>query len=138
MPWLLLVSGLYAASWLFEILVGILFAMAAHTTLTRLRNRMFLNLVQQDIAFYDAHVSGELSSRLINDSGQLQGLAQFTTQQLLQAVPRPTKPAAPCLTKPAAPCIPMCSSTHPSVRQPCAPQRAAPVHPRRPCASPER
>ena len=39
----------------------------------------------QDIAFYDAHVSGELSSRLINDSGQLQGLAQFTTQQLLQA-----------------------------------------------------
>ena len=41
----------------------------------------------QDIAFYDAHVSGELSSRLINDSGQLQGLAQFTTQQLLQAKP---------------------------------------------------
>jgi ATP-binding cassette subfamily B protein len=61
---------------------------AAHTTLTRLRNRMFLNLVQQDIAFYDAHVSGELSSRLINDSGQLQGLAQFTTQQLLQATVR--------------------------------------------------
>ena len=47
MPWLLLVSGLYVASWVFEILVGILFAVAAHTTLTRLRNRMFLNLVQQ-------------------------------------------------------------------------------------------
>jgi len=88
MPWLLLVAGLYVASWVFEIFVGILFAVAAHTTLTRLRNRMFLNLVQQDIAFYDAHVSGELSSRLINDSGQLQGLAQFTTQQLLQATVR--------------------------------------------------
>ena len=33
-------------------------------------------------------MSGELSSRLINDSGQLQGLAQFTTQQLLQATVR--------------------------------------------------
>ena len=58
MPWLLLVSGLYAASWLFEILVGILFAVAAHTTLTRLRNRMFLNLVQQETPLttpHDAH-----------------------------------------------------------------------------------
>ena len=55
MPWLLLVSGLYAASWLFEILVGILFAVAAHTTLTRLRNRMFLNLVQQETTPHDAH-----------------------------------------------------------------------------------
>ena len=88
MPWLLVVGGLYFASWFFEIATGILFAVSAHTTLTRLRNRMFLNLVQQDIAFYDVHVSGELSSRLINDSGQLQGLAQFTTQQLLQAVVR--------------------------------------------------
>ena len=46
------------------------FAVVAHATLTRLRNRMFLNLVQRDIAFSDAHVSGELSSRLIDVSGQ--------------------------------------------------------------------
>jgi hypothetical protein len=55
MPWLLLVMGLYTVSWLFEILVGILFAVAAHTTLTRLRNRMFLNLVQQATTLRDAH-----------------------------------------------------------------------------------
>ena len=55
MPWLLLVSGLYVASWVFEILVGILFAVAAHTTLTRLRNRMFLNLVQQVTTLHAAH-----------------------------------------------------------------------------------
>ena len=47
--------GLYTVSWLFEILVGILFAVAAHTTLTRLRNRMFLNLVQQATTLRDAH-----------------------------------------------------------------------------------
>ena len=88
MPWLGVVAGMYGLSWILENAVGILFALATHTTLTRLRTRMFLNLMQQDVAFYDAHVSGELSSRLINDSGQLQGLAQFTTQQLLQAVVR--------------------------------------------------
>lgn len=37
------------------------------------------------VAFYDAHTSGELSSRLINDSGQLQTLVQFVSQNALQA-----------------------------------------------------
>ena len=46
---------------------------------------MFANLVQQDVAFYDRHVSGALSSRLINDSGQLGTLTQFTSQNMLQA-----------------------------------------------------
>ena len=68
--------------------MGILFAVAAHTALTRLRCAMFANLMQQDMAFYDSHASGELSSRLINDSGQLQTLVQFVTQDLLQAVVR--------------------------------------------------
>ena len=37
------------------------------------------------MAFYDQHLSGELSSRLINDSGQLQNLVQFVSQNALQA-----------------------------------------------------
>jgi hypothetical protein len=35
----------------FEVAVGILFALFAHTAVTRLRSRMFLNLIQQDIGF---------------------------------------------------------------------------------------
>jgi hypothetical protein len=84
-PVLLVLGGIYAATWVLECAVGILFAVAAHTALTKLRCAMFANLVQQDIAFYDSHVSGELSSRLINDSGQLQGLVQFVSQDFLQA-----------------------------------------------------
>ena len=38
------------------------------------------------IAFYDSHVSGELGSRLINDSQALSSLTQFTTQTVLGAV----------------------------------------------------
>ena len=89
-PLLGLLGGLFASTWALECAVGILFAVAAHTTLTRLRAAMFSNLVQQDVAFYDAHVSGELSSRLINDSGQLQGLVQFVSQDFLQAFVRIT------------------------------------------------
>ena len=87
-PLLGAMGGLYGLAWGMEVVVGILFAVAAHTALTRLRCAMFANLVQQDVAFYDAHVSGELSSRLINDSGQLQTLVQFVTQDVLKATVR--------------------------------------------------
>ena len=40
-------AALNVCSWIFEIFVGILFALAAHTALTRLRTIMFFNLVQQ-------------------------------------------------------------------------------------------
>lgn len=83
-PLLGVMGGLYGLTWAMEISVGILFAVAAHTALTRLRIAMFANLVQQDTAFYDRHTAGELSSRLINDSGQLQALTQFVTQNALQ------------------------------------------------------
>lgn len=84
---LLLVVGLLMfGCYICEILVGILFAVCGHTTVTRLRIKLFRNLTEQEIAFYDAHVSGELSSRLINDSASLSSLTQFTTQTLLQAV----------------------------------------------------
>mmetsp|Transcript_81244 Transcript_81244/g.217159 ORF Transcript_81244/g.217159 Transcript_81244/m.217159 type:complete len:686 (-) Transcript_81244:26-2083(-) len=69
-----------------EVLVGIFFAVFGHTTITRLRIKLFRNLTVQEIAFYDAHVSGELSSRLINDAAALSSLTQFTTQYVLGAV----------------------------------------------------
>lgn len=69
-----------------EIIVGILFAICGHTTVTRLRIKLFRNLTVQEVAFYDSHVSGELSSRLINDSAALSSLTQFTTQTLLGAI----------------------------------------------------
>jgi len=85
-PHLAQVAALQISSYLCEILVGILFAICGHTTVTRLRIKLFRNLAEQEIAFYDAHVSGELSSRLINDSSQLSSLTQFTTQTLLGAL----------------------------------------------------
>jgi ABC-type multidrug transport system fused ATPase/permease subunit len=85
-PWLLVVGCLAFAAYCCEIAVGILFAVCGHTTVSRLRIKLFRNLTQQEIGFYDAHVSGELSSRLINDSASLSALTQFTTQTLLGAI----------------------------------------------------
>lgn len=84
--YLIYVGCLLVFNYVGNILVGILFAVAAHTTITRLRIRMYGNAIEQDCSFYDGHSSGELSSRLINDSSQLQYLAQFTTQNSLTAI----------------------------------------------------
>jgi ABC-type multidrug transport system fused ATPase/permease subunit len=86
MPGLTWVALSMVGSYLCEIVVGILFAVCGHTTVTRLRIKLFRNLTEQDIAFYDCHVSGELSSRLINDSAALSSLTQFTTQTMLGAI----------------------------------------------------
>lgn len=83
---ILVLSVLMFSSYFCEILVGILFAICGHTTVTRLRIKLFQNLTEQEIAFYDSHVSGELSSRLINDSQALSSLTQFTTQTVLGAL----------------------------------------------------
>eukprot|EP00927_Polykrikos_kofoidii_P000742 TRINITY_DN10276_c0_g1_i1.p1 TRINITY_DN10276_c0_g1~~TRINITY_DN10276_c0_g1_i1.p1 ORF type:complete len:697 (+),score=128.52 TRINITY_DN10276_c0_g1_i1:148-2238(+) len=85
-PYLIQYGLLLFGGYVCEIAVGILFAIVGHTTVTRLRIKLFRNLVIQEIAFYDKHVSGELSSRLINDSAALSSLTQFTTQTLLGAI----------------------------------------------------
>mmetsp|Transcript_70880 Transcript_70880/g.207687 ORF Transcript_70880/g.207687 Transcript_70880/m.207687 type:complete len:679 (-) Transcript_70880:165-2201(-) len=85
-PHVALYAALLFGSYTGEVLVGILFAVSGHITVTRLRIKLFRNLVRQEIAFYDLHVSGELSSRLINDSGSLSNLVQFTTQTLFGAL----------------------------------------------------
>ncbi|CAJ1364093.1 unnamed protein product [Effrenium voratum] len=83
---ILFLSVLMFSSYFCEIIVGILFAICGHTTVTRLRIKLFRNLTEQEISFYDSHVSGELSSRLVNDSQALSSLTQFTTQTVLGAV----------------------------------------------------
>ena len=95
MPWLLLVSGLYVASWVFEILVGILFAVAAHTTLTRLRNRMFLNLVQQVTTLPPCRTPSPMTHTI---------LYEHTMQRTMpRATPRTTHRATPSTAPRTAP-----------------------------------
>jgi len=86
LPGLIQVAFLTLGGYLCEIVVGIVFAICGHTTVTRLRIKLFRNLTVQEVAFYDKHVSGELASRLINDSAALSSLTQFTTQTMLGAV----------------------------------------------------
>jgi len=87
-PPLMIYAGALLASYLCEVIVGILFAICGHTTVTRLRTKLFRNLARQEIAFYDTHVSGELSSRLINDAAALSQMTQFTTQYFLGSLVR--------------------------------------------------
>ena len=55
-PLLVVVGVLMLTSYLCEVAVGILFAICGHTTVTRLRIKLFRNLTEQEVGFYDAHV----------------------------------------------------------------------------------
>jgi len=62
-----------------EFLLASILASAGERVVARLRNRLFSAILQQEIAFFDSHKTGELASRLGSDTTLLQ-LA--TTQAL--------------------------------------------------------
>jgi ATP-binding cassette subfamily B protein len=49
-----------------------LFTIAGERTVARVRKNLFRNLVEQEVAFFDAHRTGELTSRLASDTATLQ------------------------------------------------------------------
>jgi ATP-binding cassette subfamily B protein len=49
-----------------------LFSIAGERTVARIRKKLFRNLVNQEIAFFDDHRTGELTSRLSSDTATLQ------------------------------------------------------------------
>jgi ATP-binding cassette subfamily B protein len=65
----------------------LLFSLAGERGVRRVRERLYRSLVAQEIAFFDASRTGELTSRLGTDSASLQGLlsSQFS-MALRQAV----------------------------------------------------
>jgi ABC-type multidrug transport system fused ATPase/permease subunit len=44
---------------------------AGATVVARLRLKLFKNLLRQEISFFDAHATGELTSRLTGDAAKL-------------------------------------------------------------------
>jgi ATP-binding cassette subfamily B protein len=53
---------------------AILFSLAGERGVRRIRERLFANLVAQDVAFFDAARTGDLVSRIGTDAASLQGL----------------------------------------------------------------
>ena len=78
------IGATYALGFVLNTGMGIFFAVAAHTTTTVLRQRLFGSIVRQDISFFDEETSGGVISRLQNDSSSIQYLITHSGDRLLQ------------------------------------------------------
>jgi ATP-binding cassette subfamily B protein len=62
------------------------FSLAGERVVTRLRERLFRAILDQEIAFFDAERTGELVSRLSSDTAVLQGAASSQISQVLRSL----------------------------------------------------
>lgn len=85
-PYLYIVFACILGNYLAEVLQCIYFALFGNTAVTRVRARLFSTLTEQEMTFHDQHESGQLASRLINDSSKLQDFVQNTSQRALSGI----------------------------------------------------
>ena len=79
--WLLLLFALAAA---LTAARTYLFTVAGERIVTRLRQRLYGSLVRQEIGFFDAHRTGELTNRLASDTSVVQNAATVNVSMLLR------------------------------------------------------
>ncbi|MGX6977675.1 ABC transporter ATP-binding protein [Vagococcus elongatus] len=65
---LLALLSLFAVQLLLGALGGFFLRLAGETTVANLRNRVWRHLIRLPISYFDEHKSGEISSRLVNDT----------------------------------------------------------------------
>jgi ABC transporter fused permease/ATP-binding protein len=63
-----------------------LFTTAGERVVTRLRQKLFANIMGQEVAFFDAHKTGELTNRLASDTGVLQNTVSTNVSMVLRNV----------------------------------------------------
>jgi ATP-binding cassette subfamily B protein len=80
----LLLLGLFALGGIFTALRAWLFTVAGERVVARLRRQLYAALMRQDIAFFDEHRTGELTSRLSSDTSVLQNAVTVNVSMLLR------------------------------------------------------
>jgi len=77
----------YTASWLLDVMQGVLMTATSQRIVRSLRSSLFDKLQTLPLTYHDAHTHGELMSRLTNDVDNIsQTIAQTTTQLVNTAI----------------------------------------------------
>ncbi len=79
-----LLLGLFAASAVLGSVRMYLFTVAGERIVTRLRHQLYGSLVRQEIGFFDARRTGELTNRLASDTTVVQNAATVNVSMLLR------------------------------------------------------
>jgi ABC transporter fused permease/ATP-binding protein len=80
--------GLAAVSLVFGVSIAlryVLFSVAGERVVTRLRERLYRSIIDQEIGFFDARRTGELTSRLASDTGVLQNAVTANVSMVLRS-----------------------------------------------------
>lgn len=77
--------GVYALQALFTFTYISLLAVVGENVATRMRQKLFYSLLQQDIDFFDTHKTGELVDRLTSDVQEFKSSFKLTISQGLRA-----------------------------------------------------
>ena len=80
----LLLLGLFALAGFFTAVRSYLFTVAGEQVVAGLRQRLYDSLVEQEIAFFDEHRTGELTNRLVSDTTVLQNAVTVNISMLLR------------------------------------------------------
>jgi len=80
----LLLVVLFAIRGVFTFVRHYMFTVAAEQVVTRLRQDLYAALVRQEIAFFDAHRTGELTNRLASDTTVLQSMVTVNVSMALR------------------------------------------------------
>jgi ABC transporter fused permease/ATP-binding protein len=80
----LMLVGLFALAGVFTAVRSYLFTVAGEHVVAELRARLYGSLVGQEIAFFDEHRTGDLTSRLVADTAALQKAVTVNLSMLLR------------------------------------------------------
>jgi ATP-binding cassette subfamily B protein len=80
----LLLLGLFAVAAFFTAVRSYLFTVAGEHVVATLRKKLFDSLIEQEIAFFDEHRTGELTNRLVSDTTVLQHTVTVNISMLLR------------------------------------------------------
>ena len=80
----LLLVALFAVRGVFTFVRHYMFTVAAEQVVTQLRQDLYAALVRQEIAFFDAHRTGELTNRLASDTTVLQSMVTVNVSMALR------------------------------------------------------
>jgi ABC transporter fused permease/ATP-binding protein len=81
--------GMAALSLVFGVSIAlrfVLFTLAGERVVSRLREQLYRSIIDQEIGFFDARRTGELTSRLASDTGVLQNAVSVNVSMVLRSI----------------------------------------------------
>jgi len=79
-PYAIAYVGLNLLLWVFQVVQGVLVAIVTQKVIKRIQMETYISLQEQDLGFFDVQATGEIMSRITNDSQELNNMITVVGQ----------------------------------------------------------